>query len=473
MKDGIHIPHEWFKYHNAPAYFITYFGEIYFGTIWELHEYPDRFFIVQNDKIHTIRDLKQEERTLEKYQQIGREIRDVNVIKQIIDYEFGKHIPFKNLSFTSEQDFKRMFVFGAAASTFCIFGEAGKKFRELSLNPPTGYEIFDAKYDSFITKYPAAKISTPLFESKDKDIEQCLEEEWQAYKTFYSPQVANRHINLQYYIQELFSAISKEVTENHFRNNLYSLFLNKLQKHIAANPKERIALVSFNYDTIIDGFASQIFQNPFSTMGDYIDWDKRNILLFKPHGSCNWGWKFKSDKLNGNTQATIPEALYQQKIEPWQVYFHLLGELNEVVAQNSWGHEWGNDKHYRGRFTINKNLLEIIPDNSKQVYFPALLLPYRDKDEMVMPYDHFNAMEHCMRNMEELYLIGWKGNEDLFNRLLERHKGRLTKIVIVNPQPEIVKCNLKKHFDISKIKNVEVIKDFENFVLNKFAEHLA
>ncbi len=471
MKSKIQIPPEWWPYYNTPAYFITYFGEIYFGTIWELHDYPDRFFIVQNDKINVIKNLKPEEKTLEKYQHLGREIRDVKLIKEVKKDSFGKEIKFNNLSYNSDQEFKKMFVFGAAASSHCVFGDNGKTFKQSQLNPPTGNDIFDERYDSFISKYPAARISTPLFESKNKDVEECLEAEWQEYKTFYNPQVANRHINLQYYMQDLFTEVSKEVTSKHYRNNLYSLLINKLQKHISSNSAERIALVSFNYDTILDDFTSQIFQAPYTNMGDYINWNERNILLFKPHGSCNWGWKFKSKMLHNNTKDTIADSLYNQKIEPYQIYFQMLGELDEVIAQNSWGLEWAIDKNNKGRFTINKNLLQIIPKISNDVFLPALLLPYRDKDEMVMPYDHFMAMEHCMRNIEELYLIGWKGNEDLFNCLLQRHSSKLKKIIIVNPEDKVVNYYLSKYLDLSKIK-IEVVKDFETFVLSKMNEYL-
>jgi len=471
MNNRIEIPFDWHKYYNTPAYFITYFGEIYFGTIWELSEYPDRFFIVQNDKSSIIQNLKPKDRTLEIYQQHGREIKDIKVIKHVYEEPTGKEIKFKELSYGSNQQFKKMFVFGAAASSFCVFGDSSKAFRDCHLNPPTGFEIFDTKYESFISQYPAAKLSIPLFESKDKNIEECIQEEWNTFKSYYSPQVAIRHINLQFYLQSLFTAISKEVVEKHYRNNLYSLFLNKFQGYLAANPKERISLISFNYDTILDGFMSQIYRYPLNNMDDYINWNERNILLFKPHGSCNWGWKLKKEKLNGHNQSTIANALYEKGIEPWEIYFQLTGTLSEVIANNAWGHEYFNDKHLRGRFTINKNLIEQIPYNTTDTYFPSLLMPYRDKDEMIMPYDHYNAMRTVTEQAEELYLIGWKGNEDLFNNHLKKHARNLKKIVIVNPQADVVKCNISKYIDLTKIE-VETIKDFETFVLNHLDKHL-
>lgn len=466
------IPSEWWKYQQSSAYFITYFGEIYYGSLWKLHDYPDRFFIVQNDKHKAIRELKREEQTLEKYQQLGREIKDVGLIKQVIATEFGREIAFKPLRFNGYQQFKKMFVFGAAASAFCTFGDAKEKFRKSALSPPTGFEIFDEKYEDFVSQFPAAKLSIPLFESKNKNIEECMEDEWQKFKSYYSPKVAIRHINIQFYLQALFKEISKEVVAKYYRHNLYSLFLNKFQAYLDANPNEKLSLVSFNYDTILDDFISAAYGYSFKNINDYIDWDERNVLLFKPHGSCNWGWKLKKDQINGNTQNTIAAALYDANIEPWQVYFQFIGSLDEVVAQNTWGHEYHNDKHSRGRFTINKNLIKVIPENTEDVFFPSLLIPYRDKDEMLMPYDHFNAMQHSVSEMEELYVIGWKGNEDLFNKQLKDRAHRLKKIVIVNPEPEVVKSHLKEYIDISKLEIVE-INNFETFVLQHLDNILA
>lgn len=460
MNNRIQIPREWDMYYNNPAYFITYFGEIYFGTIWELQEYPDRFFIVENIKIKELNDLKPEEKTLEKYQQLGREIKDIKVISKIYDYDIGKNIELKVRNYGNKR-YKKMFVFGAAASTFCVFGDKKEQFRKSQLNPPTGYEIFDEKYSSFINQYPGAKKSLPIFESKNRNIEECFEDEWGKFKSVYNPEIAIKHINIQFYLQTLFNAISKEVVEKHHRSNLYSLFLSKFQHYIAQNPQERISLVSFNYDTILDNFITQIYGYSFDSIDKYIDWENRNILLYKPHGSCDWGWKLKPKY----SELNIAEHLYKNNIEPWEIYYKMIDEIDNVIATNSWGFEKIHDKHQRGRFTLNKNLIECIPEQSNNAYIPSLLIPYRDKDEFSFPYDHFNAMSHSIQEAEELYLIGWKGNEELFNKELKTMGHNLKKIIIVNPQADVVKDNLSKHLDLTKIEIIE-IENFETFVLS-------
>lgn len=466
------IPHEWRDYYNYPAYFITYYGDIYFGYLWECPGHNDRFYIVQNDKTRDVKNLKKEEQTPERYLRLGREIKD----PQIVNYDpiphnqnqkLGVNINFSSLTRTGQR-WKRMFVFGAGASAYCTFGAKAKTLRDSVLRPPTGYEIFDECYDEFCRKYPAVTASIPEFISKGNDIEACLEGEWQNIRNNYNPKIVARHVNLQYYLLELFQSISKEVTENHFRNNLYSLFANKLQKHLAKPTGEQVALVSFNYDTILDRFIEQLFSIRFSSTTDYINYTKNPFLLFKPHGSANWGWPFKTEKLIG-LNGNLPQYLYEQEFDLATIYYTLLGNINQMVVENSWGMELSMHKHRLGRFTLNKNKIEVIQPNGH--YYPALLLPYRDKDEFAMPYDHHNAMQVFMSEMEELYLIGWKGNEDVFNRLLKTHAHRLKKIVIASPsekKDQEVSKNLSQHLGKLKDKyEVVIVNDFEDFVLNQ------
>jgi hypothetical protein len=83
---------------------------------------------------------------------------------------------------------------------------------------------------------------------------------------------------------------------------------------------------------------------------------------------------------------------------------------------------------------------------------------------MMMPHHHFNAMRWFIEEMEELYLIGWKGNEVAFNRILAHHAGRLRRIVIVNPNMDEVVANLGKTMNLARYEITDGL-DFEKFVL--------
>jgi len=465
----IEIPFEWQKYRNQAGYFVTYYGDIYHGFIITHGQYPDRFFILSNNQAVEFRNLIPENRTLENYQRLAWEIRDIRIIKFVAqDQELGVAETRPDTTRNGDQQWKRMFVFGAGASSYCLFGNEKDKQYTSMMRPPLGCDIFDGKFESIIEKYEGAKLFAPVFESNDRDVERCLEEEWVKLRDSYNPVISKRHINLQFYMRELFHWISSSVVRDHYRNNLYSLFANKLQKHVV-DKNERIALVSFNYDTILDQFIEKVFDTPFKQMADYIDYNNRHILLFKPHGSCNWGWPIKQRGALNSENRILHEALYEQSTELWDLYYKIIGQFNEMVHKNAWDMESTLHKNSLGRYTINKNKIEVVATPINGTHFPALLMPYRDKDEFVMSYYHQNVMRWFLGEMEELYLIGWKGNEDVFNRLLKNQAHSLKRMVIVNPleaKKKEVSQNLQKHLDLKKYQ-IDVVDTFEKFVLEE------
>ena len=123
----------------------------------------------------------------------------------------------------------------------------------------------------------------------------------------------------------------------------------------------------------------------------------------------------------------------------------------------------------KGKYSLNKDLIRRISVSDNQsLHYPALLLPYRDKDEFVMPYQMQHALTQYFNGVSELFLIGWKGNEEVFNTRLKTHAHRLRKITIVNPKAAEVRENLERAgFDLSRYEMNE-ISDFETFVLNHF-----
>lgn len=460
------LPYEWFNL-TKQHYFLTYYGDIYPGFIAAHDDYDEGFFIIPSRHTRDFYELSRTNIPIEKYKEIGTEIQDKNIIKAAIPVKSFTGVQGRSDSIAKgyEHIWKKMFVFGAGASSNCVFGNQIQRFKESVLCPPLGPDLFHHRFDSTIKNYKGAKLSIPGFEAKGNDIELCLEDEWTTIKNSYSPNLTARHTNLQFYLADLFRQVSHDVTSNHYRTNIYSLFATKLHDYLAKKSNERIALVSFNYDTILEYFLKEAFRIEFKTLKDYIDWGTRQVVLFKPHGSCNWGWKFKTQEFTQN-QLNIATSLYDTNKQPFEIYYELLGDLNEMVYAYSTGLErttGANNSH--GRFSVNKDKIEIF-DESQYGYLPALLMPYKDKDEFVMPYNHHHALRFYANEMEELYLIGWKGNEEVFNRLIALHAKNLKKIVIVNPNNQEVVTNMSQQLDMKRYK-VEIVNTFEEFVLKK------
>lgn len=463
------IPYKLNKYRNRLGHFITYWGDIYSGSLWELPNYDEGFFVIPNYHLTRIHEMEDHEKSPEKFRKLGYEINDHRVIKKYIAGDFNSspfnRDPVRPITFTSDLKFRKMFVFGAGASAFCCFDDQALEFEKDGLHPPTGFEIFHERYDEVLRSYIGTKFSVPEFESRGNNIEDCLEGDWLRYRSVYNPQIAMRHINMQYYLQDLFQRVTERVNSKYFRKNLYGLFANKLQKYCATYENDRPTIVSFNYDTILEHFIQLAFGTKYEYLDDYIDWDNRNVIMFKPHGSSNWGWSFPKNVVMDINGQNLSNWLYENKLEPYHIFYELLGDLSEMVYSYSYGYELGDDEDDLSKYSLNKQKIEVMTNTGQ--YYPAMLLPYRNKDELVMPYNHMTALDLVMQKVEELYLIGWKGNEKLFNQKLKRRLINCKLLVIVNPESKEVMDNLNIFLNPTKLE-IKCIDTFEEFILRYF-----
>ena len=448
------LPIGWEKYHEKRGHFITYYGDIYPGYIYEFSEFPDRFFIIPNYYRKALTELQRSGLTLEKLNEYGHEIKDPKIITGIADEnEIGINSEFPNPPIIGNQIWKQMFVFGAGASTYCVPKDIQSTDEYFNSRPPLGIELFGKEFEEIIAKYDGVEISRPSLNRFKDDVEEFLESEWTVIRDAHKPNILARHINIIYYLQELFFKVTNTAMKNFGRYNLYASFLDIIEKKLKKD--EKIAFVNFNYDTILDRYLSKIFRVSLTQIDDYINSNEHPFLYFKPHGSHNWGWKFSQSTLK-EIVGNAPDWLYSNQIMLNEIYYKFLENPNESVHRKSWALE--------EKFSINKNKIEVIPNNP-QNYFPAMLIPYRDKDEFVMPYHHTLRMEQFVTSMEDLFLIGWKGNESHFNKLLKTKANQLKRIIIVNPTPEDVERNLSKYLGELEPKYTVIrIRDFEELV---------
>ncbi|MCU0443129.1 MAG: hypothetical protein MUE96_12085 [Bacteroidia bacterium] len=453
------IPIDWFSFMTNPSRFITYWGDIYSGTLFECPNYKNGFFIIPNNHLQEFQQLKEEERTPERYRKLGWEINDYRVIIEKYRIE---HVQKKEFNtnhgptiYNPPHASVDMFIFGAGASANCCFGDHKQRYENDNLRSPLGYDIFNERYDVLCKQFEGVKIAIPEFELKGNTIEECLEDDWNRYSKTYFPELVIRHINIQFYLQQLFKGISNHVTENYYRKNLYQLFASQLKTKTVSKPNYLPVVVNFNYDTILDQFLDKTFNYQTIRIEDYIDWQNRSFVHFKPHGSSNWGWKFPKEVVSeyGNN---IPAAIYKEKITLAELYYNLLGEYRNMVSEYSFGYEKGNkpiSKHSLDKFQI-----QIV--NHEPAY-PAMLLPFKEKDEFVMPYHHQRALQNAFNNAERLFVVGWKGSEQLFLEKLEEAT-KIKEVIIVNPDFEMVKSNLEKH--IKTDCTYTHVADFETFI---------
>ena len=450
-------------------YYYTKIGEIYSGFEFDEFNYPEYTIVIQASKLKEYQILPQSEKTLEKIAEYGWVLAKDSIAGTLDQKSFSPpYSQREGLMKSSAFERKYMFVFGAGASANCAYEDA-KEFYADNLRPPLGISLFEKRFKAYYDNYKGVRYSLPYLQKPNFDVEDFFEKEWDEISKQNNESVLSRHINIQYYLREILKDVSNHVIEQHYEKNLYSIFFNKLQKIYNRSRKrttygetssKNFSFVSFNQDTILEHFAYEIFKKEFKTMDDYISVNEGVFSLFKPHGSWNWGWQFPNTSILSNNMA---EWLYDKNTNLFEIHFNLLGNHIDMVDWDMWGTSMQFSPHALGKYTINKSKLQLIDKQNLNNYFPALLLPYLDKDEFVMPLTHFREMQQYIHGIETLVLIGWKGNEAAFNELLYQQANRLKKIIIVNPTPDIVKQNLTKL--LSKFKIEPIIYDtFEDFV---------
>lgn len=441
-------------------YYFTTFGDVYAGFDFSEMNFPDLKIIVQADKLHEYQELRHEDKSLEKIKEYAY-VFPLSAFVGEVDSEDipNTQRPHIENRWSLEYDRKILFVFGAGASAHCVGGSRKTEFEKDELRPPLGNELFASKLCKVYGKYEGVNLSLNGLQHDKVNVEEYLEEEWKEVQEHGNQAVMSRHINIQFYLQELLMEVSMHVCNEYDDDNLYAKLTDKLQKINARDSKRHFSFVSFNQDTILEYFLSKYFRQTLTNIDAYIDVNESPFCVFKPHGSWNWGWKFP-DRI-----ANRQKYLFDKNVNFFKLYFETLGNHIDMVDWNGWGIEKMLNVYHKGKLNIDKSKLALFDENCIGDYYLAILLPYRDKDEFTMPLKHFKNMQRYFSTVETLIIIGWKGNEDAFNRLLLKHAQRIRKVVIADPNPKIVENNVKELLLKPNIKKV-VYENFKDFVEN-------
>jgi hypothetical protein len=429
---------------NKTGYYYTYYGEIFFGVSVQDPKNDLGLYIVnQNNWLQNTISLNFSDLFL------GAEyFPNKNVIVDFISYNQGKQIEVKPKPFIHDNqnvNFKTIYIIGAGASANSISmnGPIGK-FKEDKFRPPLGNDLFHDNFDSFILKYTGVRNFARRFTragTQQKTIEQLFEEEWLEIRNKPAMNLHIEHIQVQFYLSELFNRISEKMKENYFKWDLFGHLAENLKAN--ANRENATCIISFNYDTLIDNALQDVFHFEYNEMSDYIN-NKNKIILIKPHGSANWGWPFKFNQTPLQHQLNFISELQKNGYSMYRLMHEMLNQHH--LNHQSWNLDHNNEPNYVPRYTINRDGIQLIKNNNP--YMPALLMPFKDKDEFIMPSHHQIKMEAAMASAEEIVIIGWKGGEFHFNQKLNKKISQLKKITLVDPKPRDVFLNLAQSLPI-------------------------
>ena len=98
--------------------------------------------------------------------------------------------------------------------------------------------------------------------------------------------------------------------------------------------------------------------------------------------------------------------------------------------------------------------------NMSRRCFPQLLLPFKSKDDFILPESHKKYLIDKLNEVNDILIIGWKGTEENFLNLLRDRIGNKyepIKTLVVNGIDRSITKSLKKALPNSTIQFFDLI----------------
>jgi len=293
----------------------------------------------------------------------------------------------------------KIFIFGAGASL-------GSQDRTIgSLDPSFHAPLVDQLFNPTYKKYSNNTLNESEFEECKNAVKSCgslerwLTERWEAIQALRdenSKQAEKAFFGgITFYLWFLLQAVS---SNGYSEPNGYSILLQKIRKK-----DELFALISFNYDTLLDQAVQHRFRRSLLTLEEYLSFG-----LIKPHGSVNWLLRKRAE------DPGLPEGT----------------QIEQVLRLRT-----ATSKLYNGPPHSMVNIEIINPDNPDlltfektlsrfryQYFYPLLFMPLTGKlysqvegfQEKIIQRGH-----DLLRQASEIYLVGYRAADDLIKEMFK------------------------------------------------------
>ncbi len=257
--------------------------------------------------------------------------------------------------------------------------------------PPLANQLFSNPqhaYSHIVKRYPKLThilhyLSQP---SDGRSVEQILELLQDQGKDY--PERPREIASVRYYLRDLLYEVSNRWSDETDGATNYPLLIGELLRLNKGN--EPIALVTFNYDLLLDR-ALQTFgyhtQAPDAPLGGH-----PTLQLFKPHGSVDW--------------ARVVKLASPAALKPHQLI------------------EDANILEFTSEFIRVDPPAQADGEAFSQTLFPAIAIPVQNKtdDTFACPRPHLNALLTLLPHVKKVLIIGWQAREAHFLKLLRATK---------------------------------------------------
>jgi len=193
---------------------------------------------------------------------------------------------------------------------------------------------------------------------------------------------------IRYYLRFAIRECVERWVRKHYGINNYVTMVREIARW-RAESGEKVAFVTFNYDTMLETAVMQVLGFSVSDFLSYIR--NPDYSVFKLHGSVNWARVIPVATPNSYTYDRV---------------------INEALSLG---------RGMTSEFAIVDHA-EMLNDG-RGVLFPALALPVDRKDEFSCPTEHIAALANVIPQITKISIIGWRATEE---KLLNMLRSRLT-----------------------------------------------
>lgn len=341
---------------------------------------------------------------------------------------------------------RKMIILGAGASFDC--GIKNKK-----TNLPLANDLFHDKWIGPLAPYYQGAYQLCSDLAHTQDIEAYFQRKWERIVEHYDPNSLSKIINVQFYLHDLFMDISRRCS-NPMESN-YKCLVNLVEDY-SIKTGEHVLFVNFNYDLLLEDALQRCVKYRFDNIDDYVDYATRKMLLFKPHGSCNF-----IRKLHPSIAEILPQHYEMRSVSTLAEFLYTGNRNLDYILSKLNG-----DIELLGRDELIRNT-----DTPELVmYLPQLLIPYKSKDSFVMTEKHELWMEHFLSQTDEIIVIGWKGTEAKFQDLLKRKlENKRVTITTITGGDKTVRKEFERSIPNALYKDSE--NGFSGFIKKAISEN--
>lgn len=219
--------------------------------------------------------------------------------------------------------------------------------------------------------------------------------------------------SMTYYLRELIGR--KSETAFNSSDNAGGNY-DGLIDHYYPQPDVNLSFITFNYDTFIEDAIFRSTGKKFIKIDDY---KNGSFPVIKLHGSVNWFYTVNLEffgrlKLVANYKRKLIDFFRENPQKFWQQI--------EFKHEISVGALIGGDvrnSHYSDVIDVPKSN-ETGPRSvtNEQLIYPVLGLPVKNKGQFVCPDTHVSKAITLLEEANIIVIIGWKGEDPNFSKIL-------------------------------------------------------